>query len=143
MPLTRQRTQALLPAICVFRLLPRGFTSRDLRHHLAPLPGTTADAMTSGQLSYDLRRLRYHGFIQRTPRTHRYQVTSTGLRNALFLTRACSRLLHGGLAEIAGPLPTQPSNSAPLPAPAKQPSTTWSPEPGWPPEPDTTQDPRT
>jgi hypothetical protein len=65
--------------------------------------------MTSGQLSYDLRRLRYHGFIQRTPRTHRYQVTSTGLRNALFLTRACSRLLHGGLAEIAGPLPTQPS----------------------------------
>jgi hypothetical protein len=109
MPLTHQRTQALLSAICVFRLLPRGFTSRDLRHHLAPLLGTTADAMTSGQLSYDLRRLRYHGFIQRTPRTHRYQVTSTGLRNALFLTRACSRLLHGGLAEIAGPLPTQPS----------------------------------
>jgi len=51
MPLTRQRTQALLSALCVFRLLPRGFTSRDLRHHLAPLPGTTAEAMTSGQLS--------------------------------------------------------------------------------------------
>jgi hypothetical protein len=53
--------------------------------------------MTSGQLSYDLRRLRYHGFIQRIPRTHRYQVTGTGLRDALFLTRACSRLLHDGL----------------------------------------------
>jgi hypothetical protein len=108
MPLTRQRTQALLSAICVFRLLPRGFTSRDLCHHLAPLLGTTAEAMTSGQLSYDLRRLRYHGFIQRIPRTHRYQVTGTGLRDALFLTRACSRLLHDGLAELAGPLPTPP-----------------------------------
>lgn len=108
MPLTHPRTQALLSALCVFRLLPRGFTSRDLRHHLAPLLGTTADAITSGQLSYDLRRLRYHGLIQRIPRTHRYQVTGTGLRNALFLTRACSRLLHGGLAEIAGPL-AQPS----------------------------------
>jgi hypothetical protein len=109
MPLTRPRTQALLSATCVFRLLPRGFTSRDLRHHLAPLLGTTADAMTSGQLSYDLRRLRYHGFIQRIPRTRRYQVTGTGLRDALFLTRACSRLLHGGLAELAGPPLTQPS----------------------------------
>ena len=105
MPLTHPRTQALLSAICVFRLLPRGFTSRDLRHHLAPLLGTTADAMTSGQLSYDLRRLRYHGFIQRIPRTHRYQVTGAGLRHALFLTRACSRLLHGGLAELTDPDP--------------------------------------
>jgi hypothetical protein len=93
MLLTHQWTQALLSAICVFRLLPRGFTSRDLRHHLAPLLGTTAEAMTSGQLSYDLRRLRYHRFIQRIPRTHRYQVTGIGLRDALFLTRACSRLL--------------------------------------------------
>jgi hypothetical protein len=109
MPLTRQRTQALLSAICVFRLLPRGFTSRDLRHHLAPLLGTTADAMTSGQLSYDLRRLRYHGFIQRIPGTRRYQVTATGLRDALFLTRACSRLLHGGLAELTEPAPARPS----------------------------------
>ena len=65
--------------------------------------------MTSGQLSYDLRRLRYHGFIQRIPRTHRYRVTSAGLRHALFFTRACNRLLHDGLAELAEPAQTQPS----------------------------------
>jgi hypothetical protein len=64
--------------------------------------------MTSGQLSYDLRRLRYNGFIQRIPRTHRYQVTGTGLRDALFFTRACGRFLHDGLAELARPLPTPP-----------------------------------
>ena len=36
---TDPRAQALLSAICVFRLLPRGFTHRDLRHHLAPQLG--------------------------------------------------------------------------------------------------------
>jgi Mn-dependent DtxR family transcriptional regulator len=65
--------------------------------------------MTSGQVSYDLRRLRYHGLIERIPHSHRYQVTDTGLRHALFLTRAHDRLLRGGLAEIAAPPPAHPS----------------------------------
>jgi hypothetical protein len=103
MRFTDPRTQGLLSAICVFRLLPRGFTNRDLRHHLAPLLGLSPEAMTSGQITYDLRRLRHHGLIERIPRTHRYQITGTGLRHALFLTRACDRLLHGGLAELAQP----------------------------------------
>ena len=109
MRFTDPRVQALLSAICVFRLLPRGFASRDLRHHLAPLLGLTPDAMTSGQITYDLRRLRHHGLIERIPHTHRYQVTAAGLRHALFLTRACDRLLHGGLADLAQPPPAQPS----------------------------------
>ena len=41
MPLTSPRVQALLAALCVFRLLPHGFTNRDLRNHLAPLLGLT------------------------------------------------------------------------------------------------------
>ena len=39
MPVTSPRVQALLAAICAFRLLPNGFTNRDLRTHLAPLLG--------------------------------------------------------------------------------------------------------
>jgi hypothetical protein len=78
MRFTDPRAQALLSAICVFRLLPRGFTNRDLRHHLAPLLGLSPEAMTSGQITYDLRRLRHHGLIERIPRTHRYQITGTG-----------------------------------------------------------------
>jgi hypothetical protein len=39
MPITSPRIQALLAAICAFRLLPNGFTNRDLRTHLAPLLG--------------------------------------------------------------------------------------------------------
>src|SRR5215831_18224495 len=140
MPLTCQRTQALLSAMCVFRLLPRGFTGRDLRHHLAPLLGTTAEAMTSGQLSYDLRRLRYHGFIQRIPRTHRYRVTSAGSG-----TPYSSPVPATGSCMAAWPnSPSRPrpshQKSAPPPAPTRPPSTTCSPKPGWPPEPDQTQD---
>jgi hypothetical protein len=100
---TDPRAQALLSALCVFRLLPRGFTNRDLRTHLAPQLGLPPEHMTSGQITYDLRRLRAHGLIERLPGTHRYQVTDHGLRHALFLTRAHTRLLRTGLAEIHGP----------------------------------------
>jgi hypothetical protein len=48
-------------------------------------------------MTYDLRRLRLHGLIERIPGTHRYQVTDFGLRAALFLTRAYSRIVRPGL----------------------------------------------
>ncbi len=44
-----------------------------------------------GQMTYDLRRLRLHGLIDRVPHTHRYQVTNDGLRNAMILTRVHDR----------------------------------------------------
>jgi hypothetical protein len=53
--------------------------------------------MTSGQLTYDLRRLRIHGLIRRIPHSFRYQVTPAGIRQALFLTRLTQRLLIPGL----------------------------------------------
>ena len=56
--------------------------------------------MTPGQLSYDLRRLRHHGLLQRIEGTHRYTVTEHGLHLALFLTRAHNRLLRPGLSDI-------------------------------------------
>jgi hypothetical protein len=100
LPFDSTRTQALLAALVIFRLLPHGFRNRDLRAHLAPLLGATADTMTAGQLSYDLRRLRHHGLIDRVPATHRYTVTDHGLRLALHLTRVHARILRPGLADI-------------------------------------------
>ena len=109
MPIISPRVQALLSALCVFRLLPNGFTHRDLRTCLAPLLGLTPEAMTSGQITYDLRRLRIHGLIQRIPHSFRYQVTVPGLRQALFLTRLTQRLLIPGLAQLTDPSPPAPS----------------------------------
>ncbi len=92
--------QALFSALLVFRLLPRGFSNRDLRDHWAPLLGKDAQTMTQGQMSYHLRRLRLHGIIERLPHTHRYRVTDSGWRTALFCTRCYNRVLRPGLAQI-------------------------------------------
>jgi hypothetical protein len=56
-------------------------------------------------MTYDLRRLRAHGLIIRLPHSHRYQVTETGLHDALFMTRAHDRLLRTGLAQLTDPAP--------------------------------------
>ncbi len=103
------RVHALLQALLVHRLLPRGFTNRELRTLIAPLLGTHPEDITAGKMTYDLRRLREHGLIQRIPKTRRYQVTDTGLQHALFLTRAHDHLLRTGLAQLTDPSPPAPS----------------------------------
>jgi len=105
MRITDPRVQALLAAICVFKLLPNGFTNRDLRNCLAPLLGRRPEDMTSGQITYDPRRLRAHGVIERIPRTHRYTITPGGIRTALFLTRLSQRFLIPGMAQVTDPSP--------------------------------------
>jgi hypothetical protein len=100
LPFADAAVQALLSSLLVFRLLPRGFSNRDLRDHWAPLLGKSPDDMTPGQMTYHLRRLRLHGLIKRITGTHRYQVTRQGARVALFLTRTYNRVLRPGLAQI-------------------------------------------
>jgi hypothetical protein len=103
------RVQGLLGACCALALRPAGFTSRDLRHYLGPQLGTSPEDMTSGQISYDLRRLRAHQLIERIPHSRTYQVTQDGLSIALFLTRLTQRLLIPGLAQLTSPGPPGPS----------------------------------
>jgi hypothetical protein len=52
-------------------------------------------------MTYDLRRLRLHGLIERIPHTHRYRPTPLGWRTAWFLTRAYNRFVRTGLADLA------------------------------------------
>jgi hypothetical protein len=97
------RVQALLSALVVFRLLPNGFANRDLREHLAPLLGLPPNSLTQGKMTYDLRRLRLHGLIERIPGTHRYHVNDFGFHAALTIHRAYARLLRPALAIATGP----------------------------------------
>ena len=62
-------------------------------------------------MTYDLRRLRLHGMIERIPKTHRYRVTGFGFRAALFFTRTHARLYRPGLAEV---LPNAPPGDSQL-----------------------------
>lgn len=103
-----RKVQALLHALVLFRLLPHGFSNRDLKEQLAPLLGKCPSQITQGQMTYQLRRLRLHGVIERIPKSHRYQVTSEGLKTALFYTRSYNRLLRPGFSQIAPMAPKQP-----------------------------------
>lgn len=106
------RVLALLLALLLFRLLPRGFANRDLREHVATLLGLPQGSFTQGRMTYDLRRLRLHGLIDRIPASHRYRVTDFGFRAALFLVRSYVRLLRPGLA-VLGP------HEPPIPSPLR------------------------
>ena len=105
----RWRVIAWVAAMVVHRLLPHGFTNRDLRALIAPLLGTTCEDITAGKMTYDLRRLRAHGLITRIPHSRRYQITDTGLQHALLFTHTHDHLLRTGLAEITDPDPPAPS----------------------------------
>jgi hypothetical protein len=92
------RVHALLHAVILFRQIAQGFRSSDLRQQLAALTGRDPESVSQGAVTYQLRRLRLHGLIERPPNSFRYRVTQFGLRAALFFTRAYNRLLRPGLA---------------------------------------------
>jgi hypothetical protein len=92
------RVHWLWHAMILFRQLAEGFRSVDLRRHLAAFSARDPQAISPGAASYQLRRLRLHGLIERLPNTFRYRVTKLGFRVALFFTRVYNRLLRPGLA---------------------------------------------
>lgn len=102
--------QALGHALVVFDLLPAGFSNGQLRLRLAPLLGLSAEELTPGKMTCHLRRLRLHGLIERIPHSHRYRLTSFGLRVALFFTRAYDHLLRPGFGAIVPELSRWPSS---------------------------------
>src|SRR5919206_110037 len=94
------RVQALFAVLAVFSLQLQGFTNAELRALLAPMLGLDPATYPAGRMTYDLRRLRLHGIIERIPRSHRYRLTAAGLRIAFFFSRTYARLLRPTLAEI-------------------------------------------
>lgn len=92
------KVQALWHALVLFRVHANDFRHADLRRYLAALVGRPENEIGPGAVTYQLRRLRLHGLIERLPQTHRYRVTALGLRAALFCTRSYTRILRPGLA---------------------------------------------
>lgn len=88
------RVHALMHALCLFALAPTGFRHRELRDHVAQLQGRDPATYRAGAMTYDLRRLRLHGLIERVPRRHRYRITPTGAQVAMFYARLYTRALR-------------------------------------------------
>lgn len=97
------RVQALMAAMLGFALQVCGFTNRELRERLAPSLGLCANNISVGRMTYDLRRLRLHGLIERIPKSHRYLLTKRGIITALFFTRTYARVLRSGCAQTSPP----------------------------------------
>jgi hypothetical protein len=94
------RAMALTGALCAHVHVVAGFTNHSLRGLVA---GLLEQDYTANQMSYDLRRLRLHGLIERIPRTHRYVLTSDGVRVAVFYNKVHTRVLRPLIAAADQP----------------------------------------
>lgn len=99
-----QRAMALAGALCLMVHAVTGFTNASLRGLVAGLLGRD---YSTNQMSYDLRRLRLHGLIERIPHTNTYALTPDGIRVAVFFTKLDRRLLHPLLAADRPPGPLE------------------------------------
>jgi hypothetical protein len=86
-----QRAMALAGALCHVLPAVTGFTNKSLRGLVA---GHLGQDYSQSKMSYDLRRLRLHGLIQRLPRKNTYVLTNDGIRVAVFYTKLQNRLLR-------------------------------------------------
>jgi hypothetical protein len=100
-----RRVLALMQMLCLFVLHPSGFRHRDVRTAVAQLLGRPLNDYGPSQMTYDLRRLRLHGLIERVPATHRYRITATGARLAVLYLRIYARGFR-----TAASLPTPPGD---------------------------------
>jgi hypothetical protein len=100
------RVHALMHALIVLAVLPGVVRARQLRSLLGTQPAY-AGKCTPGRTTYDIRRLRMHGLIERIAGTHSYRLTENGVRTALFYSAAYDSLLVPGFAAINEHIPAE------------------------------------
>lgn len=96
------RAMALTGALCIGLLSVVGFTNKTLRGLVSQLLDRP---YTRTQMTYDLRRLRLLGLIQRLPKSNTYILTPDGQRVAITYTKLGHRLLPPLLAADRPPAP--------------------------------------
>ena len=94
---------ALFTSLLLFRHVPRGFSNAELRHTLTPLLTCSAEDLKPGRMTYQLRRLRLRGLIERIPKTHRYQVSDAGLCTALFYLCSFTQVIRCNASQLNTP----------------------------------------
>ena len=105
------RVMALLAALARVAYIPGSLSNATLRPAVADLMNLPPEAYSSAQMSYDLRRLRLKGLVERVPHSHRYILTQLGQKVATFFTVLYERLFRPGLAALV-PDPAWPSDLA-------------------------------
>ena len=106
-----RRVMALFSAIVGFTHLIAGFDNPTLTRLVATI---LDQPYSSRQATYDLRRLRRKGIIERIPHTHRYQLTPLGRRVAVLFIKTHGRVLAPGLVQLDPALPDDIASRSPL-----------------------------
>jgi hypothetical protein len=101
------RVQALFAVLMLLCLQVEGFRNRQLCPLLAQMLGLPETDIRPGRMSYELRRLRLHGLIERIEKSHRYRLTPMGLATVVFYQRTYARIIRPGLSILQG-RPTDP-----------------------------------
>lgn len=112
------RVMALLGALGAFTHVVGGLTNPGLCALVGDLLG---QPYTNRQATYDLRRLRRKGLVERAPGRNLYRVTPHGRAVATFLTKVTARVIVPGLTELEAPA----SPRAPAPRPIVAAWRTW------------------
>src|SRR5881296_3338151 len=97
------RVMALMLVLCQFRSVIEGMRNRDLRGQVAALLGLPREQYSSGQASYDLRRLVRKGLLCRALNSQRYDVTPYGWKLARLYARLEARIFRPALTAMNGP----------------------------------------
>jgi len=98
------RLMAVLEVLACHTYIPKEIGNRSLRGAVAQRLEGVLDTYSSAQMTYDLRRLRLKGLIERIGHSHRYRLTDLGIKVATFFTKLYHRLFAPGLAAL---LPAQ------------------------------------
>ena len=88
-------------------VLPGVVRARQLRSLLGTQL-TSVGKCTPGRATYDLRRLRHHGLIERIPGKLAYTVNELGMRTALFYVHSYDALVGPGLADLTPEIQAAP-----------------------------------
>ena len=106
-----KRVMAVMAAAVGFGHLLAGFDNRQLTELVATL---LDQPYTARQATYDLRRLRRKGLIERLPHSNRYQLTPLGRRVMVLFTKTYGRVLAPGLVQLDPHLPAELAARSPL-----------------------------
>jgi hypothetical protein len=102
---------AILATLVGFCHLLEGFTNHQLVQRVTAM---RQGPYTCQQATYDLRRLKRKGLIQKIQGTHRYQLTGLGRGVAVLITKTYSRVLTPGLSVLDLKLPEEIAARSPL-----------------------------
>jgi DNA-binding transcriptional ArsR family regulator len=98
------RVMAVLGSLITFCHIAAGFSNGQLVSQVCALGETS---YTKRQATYDLRRLKRKGLIQKQPKSRRYQLTALGRRVGVLFTKTYCRVLTPGLTALDTTLPPE------------------------------------